>query len=152
MLELATMKDRDAINRLARQIHALHVQWRPDIFRMPEGDIYTEERLQEVIRARQLYVAKLNGIVVGYALTSIKEKNRPPQVWRRVFLVDELCVDASFRGQGIGTRIMEEIHALAKAFGCSDLQLNVYPQNDDAVGFYQKCGFMIQNINMQRKV
>ncbi len=152
MLELATIHDRAAVNALARQVHALHVAWRPDIFRMPEGDIYTEERFQEVIRSRQLYVAKLNGIVAGYVLTSIKEKNLPPQVWRKVFLVDELCVEQSLRGQGIGTRIMEEIHALAKAFGCTDLQLNVYPQNDDAVSFYQKCGFMIQNINMQRKV
>lgn len=152
MLELATLRDRDAVNALARQVHALHVGWRPDIFRMPEGDIYSGERFQAVIRSRQLYVAKLNGIVVGYVLTSIKEKNLPPQVWRKVFLVDELCVDKSFRGQGIGTRMMEEVHVLAQAFGCTDLQLNVYPQNDEAVGFYQKCGFMIQNINMQRKV
>ena len=51
-----------------------------------------------------------------------------------------------------GTAMMEDIHALAKAFGCTDLQLRVYPQNDEAVGFYQKCGFQIQNIGMQKKV
>ena len=37
----------------------------------------------------------------------------------------------------------EIIHALAKAFRCSDLQLKVYPQNDDAVGFYRKTGFAV---------
>lgn len=152
MLELATIRDRDAVNALARQVHELHVSWRPDIFRMPEGDIYSEERFVEVIRARQLYVAKLNGFVVGYVLTSMKEKSLPTQVLRKVFLIDELCVDKSFRGHGIGTQIIEDVRALARAFGCTDLQLNVYPQNDDGVGFYQKCGFMIQNINMQRKV
>jgi len=47
--------------------------------------------------------------------------------------------------------MMEEVRILAKAFGCTDMQLGVYPQNDAAVSFYQKCGFMIQNINMQRK-
>jgi ribosomal protein S18 acetylase RimI-like enzyme len=152
MLELATIRDKDAVNTLARQVHEIHVAWRPDIFRMPEGDIYSEERFLEAVRARELYVAKLNGIVVGYVLTGMKEKNLPSQVRRKVFLIEELCVENSFRGHGIGTRIMEEVHALARAFGCTDLQLNVYPQNDDAVGFYQKCGFMIQNINMQRKV
>lgn len=152
MLELATLRDRDAVNALARQVHELHVGWRPDIFRMPEGDIYSEKRFQEVIRARQLYVAKLNGIVVGYALTNIKEKNIPPLVWRKVLLIDEVCVEKSFRGQGIGKQMMEEVHALARAFGCTDLQLNVYAQNDEAVGFYQKCGFMIRKIDMQRKV
>ena len=48
--------------------------------------------------------------------------------------------------------MMEDVHALARAFRCSDLQLKVYPQNDAAVGFYQKCGFQIQNIGMQKKV
>ena len=48
--------------------------------------------------------------------------------------------------------MMEELRALARAFGCTDMQLSVYPQNDEAVSFYQKCGFTIRNINMQRKV
>jgi ribosomal protein S18 acetylase RimI-like enzyme len=48
--------------------------------------------------------------------------------------------------------MMEEVRALAKAFGYTDLQLGVYPQNDAAVAFYQKCGFTIRSIDMQRKV
>lgn len=151
MLELATHSDREAVNALARQVHEMHVAWRPDIFRMVD-EIYTQERFQESIKARQLYVAKLNGIVVGYVLIAMKEKNIPPLVPRKVMLIDEICVDKSFRGHGIGTRMMEEIHALARAFGCTDLQLGVYPQNDDAVAFYQKCGFSIRSIDMQRKV
>ena len=47
---------------------------------------------------------------------------------------------------------LEEVHALARAFGCTDLQLTVYPQNDAAIAFYQKCGFTIKSIDMQRKV
>ena len=54
--------------------------------------------------------------------------------------------------RGIGKAMMEDIHALAKAFRCTDLQLGVYPQNDGAVAFYQKCGFTIRSIDMQRKV
>ena len=46
----------------------------------------------------------------------------------------------------------DSIRALARAFGCRDLQLGVYPQNDAAVAFYQKCGFTIRSIDMQRKV
>ena len=62
------------------------------------------------------------------------------------------AVKPECRGQGIGKEMMEDIHALAKAFRCTDLQLGVYPQNDGAVSFYQKCGFTIQNITMQRTV
>lgn len=151
MLELATRADRDAVNTLARQVHELHVAWRPDIFRMVD-EIYTEERFLEAIRARQLYVAKLNGIVVGYVLIGMKEKNSPPLVLRKILIIDELCVEKSLRSHGIGTRMMEEVQALATAFGCTDLQLGVYPQNDAAIAFYQKCGYTIRSIDMQRKV
>ena len=151
MLELATASDRAAVNHLARQVHELHVAWRPDIFRMPE-ELYCEERFTQHVLDRELYVAKLNGIVTGFVLLEIKDYDRPGHVRRKVMVVDELCVEKALRGHGIGTRMMEEVHALARAFGCTDLQLGVYPQNDDAVGFYQKCGFTIRSIDMQRKV
>ena len=85
-------------------------------------------------------------------LLKIREFDWPGVVRRRIMLVDEICVDQKFRNQGFGRQMMEDVHALARAFRCTDLQLGVYPQNDDAVGFYQKCGFTIQNITMQRKV
>ena len=151
MLELATPIDRPAVNDLARQVHELHVSWRPDIFRMPD-ELYPEARFLDCIRQRQLYVAKLNGIVVGFVLLKIREYDYLGQVRRTVMVIDEICVEKALRGHGIGTRLMEEVHALARAFGCTDLQLGVYPQNDDAVGFYQKCGFTIRSIDMQKKI
>lgn len=151
MLELATIADREAVEVLARQVHAMHVQWRPDIYEMPE-QLYPEERFLEVIRERQLYVAKINTVVVGYVLLKMRHYDWPGVVKRKVMLIDELCVHESCRNQGIGKQMMNDAWALAKAFRCTDLQLGVYPQNDDAVGFYQKCGFTIRSIDMQRKV
>lgn len=151
MIELAAARDRAEVNRLARQVHQLHMDWRPDIFRMPE-ELFPEERFSELIQNRELYVAKLAGSVVGYAQTAMRVYDLPDHMPRKVFLINQFCVDEAFRNHGIGTRMMEELRILARAFGCTDLQLNVYPQNDAAVSFYQKCGYMIQNINMQRKV
>lgn len=151
MLQLATLADRDAVNEIAMQIHAMHVSWRPDIYEMVEEQ-YSEERFAEAIRARGLYVAKLADTVVGFAHLKQHCCDWPGVVKRRVMLIDEFGVHEMCRGHGIGKAMMEDIHALAKAFGCTDLQLQVYPQNDEAVGFYQKCGFLIQNIGMQRKV
>lgn len=151
MIELANDKDRAAVNRLARQIHQMHMDWRPDIYRMPE-ELFPEERFAELIAKRELYVAKLGDSVVGYAMIALRVHDLPELVKRKVFHIQQFCVDEEFRNHGIGTQMMTELRVLARAFGCTDLQLNVYPQNDAAVSFYQKCGFMIQNINMQRKV
>ena len=151
MLELAQITDREAIEQLARQVHGMHVSWRPDIYEMPLT-LYTDERIQEAVKQRQLYVAKISGATVGYVLLKMRNYDWPGVVRRKVMVIDEICVEKSCRNQGIGKAMMEDIHALARAFGCTDLQLGVYPQNDDAVGFYQKCGFTIRSIDMQRKV
>lgn len=151
MLELARPEDREAVNRLAREVHAMHVAWRPDIYEMMQ-ELYPEERFREAIRDRQLYVAKINGIAAGYVLLRMRSVEMPGLVKRKIMLVDEICVDEPFRDQGIGTQMMTEVRALAHAFGCTDMQLGVYPQNDGAVAFYQKCGFAIKSIDMQRKV
>ena len=151
MLELATPKDRSEINRLARQVHEMHVQWRPDLYQMPE-ELFPEELFSALVKNRELYAAKLDSTVVGFALLQIKLSEGPGRVTRKVMLIDQVCVEETLRNHGIGTRMMEEIRVLARAFGCTDMQLGVYPQNDAAVSFYQKCGFMIRSIDMQRKV
>ena len=151
MLELATKHDRPGVERLAKQVHEMHVAWRPDLFQMPE-ELYPEELYSQLIKARELYVAKLNGTVVGYCWLRMRVSDAIGRIPRKIMLIDQLCVDEALRNHGIGTQMMEEVRVLARAFGCTDLQLGVYPQNDEAVSFYQKCGFMIRSIDMQRKV
>jgi len=151
MLELARETDFESVNDLARQVHALHVAWRPDIYEMVP-QLYSPERFHQAIRERQLYVAKISGICVGYLSIKIRKYDWPGVVPRKVMLLDEIAVHESCRNQGIGTQMMEDARALAKAFRCTDMQLGVYPQNDAAVAFYQKCGFTIRSIDMQRKV
>ena len=151
MLELATHKNRDDVNRLARQVHEMHVLWRPDLYRMPE-ELFPEELYAELLKNRELYVAKLDGAVIGFAWVRIRTSEGVGLITRKVMLINQVCVDEALRNHGIGTQMMEEVRVLARAFGCTDLQLGVYPQNDAAVSFYQKCGFMIRSIDMQRKV
>lgn len=151
MLELAQPKDREAVDVLARQVHSLHLAWRPDVFAQTDC-LYPEDRFLEAIRNRSLYVAKLGGEVAGYALLPIVEIDVPAMTRRRIMKVEELCVEESCRGQGIGRAMMEDILALARAFRCRDVELQVYPQNQQALAFYQACGFQIRNVSMSRPV
>ena len=151
MLELATVSDWESINRISGQVAQLHTAWRPDLFRTAEIS-YTREYLTELIQEKSIFVAKLNGMVVGYTAFWIWETNGPCSVPRKVMSINDFAVEENLRGHGIGTAMMEELRVLAHAFGCTDLQLTVYPQNDAAIGFYQKCGYTIKSIDMQRKV
>ena len=48
MLQLARPVDREQVEQIARQVHEMHVTWRPDIYEMPE-ELYTSERFARVI-------------------------------------------------------------------------------------------------------
>ena len=151
MIQLATRADRAAVNEIARQVHALHVEWRPDIYCMAD-ELYPQDRFDECAANRQLYVAKIEGNVVGYALLRTRDVNVNGLKPGRIMLIDELGVHEAARGHGIGTEMMADIRALAKAFRCSNLKLGVYPQNDGAIRFYERNGFMIRSIDMQANV
>ena len=151
MLQLATKADRTAVNEIARQVHALHVEWRPDIYCMVE-ELYPQERFDACVANRQLYVAKIEGNVVGYALLITRDSNHNGMIPRRIMEIQEFAVHEAATGHGIGSEMMADIRALARAFRCNHLKLGVYPQNDGAIRFYERNGFMIRSIDMQANV
>lgn len=151
MLELARESDFEAVRRLSVQIHDLHAAWRPDIYYHCD-EPYPKDRFLEDIQNRTVYVAKISGIVVGYLVLSIRKKGGPGTVEKKQMLLESICVDESLRGRGIGKSMVADVRALARAFGCSEVILGVHPENDEAVGFYQKCGFRIRTIHMDMKL
>ena len=151
MLQLARPEDRNTINRLAAQVHRMHVQWRPDLF-VDAMELYPQTRFDEAVAARQLFVEKRDDQVIGYVLVKIRDYDFCGLVKRKVLLIDEICVDETCRNCGIGTEMMACVRAIGRAYGCTDLQLGVYPQNNEALAFYQKCGFRIRSIDMQTKI
>ena len=151
MLELARESDWEEVKRLSVQIHDLHAAWRPDIYFHTE-EPYPKEKFLEDVLSRMVYVAKIDGIIAGYVVLAIMQKGGPGTVARKLMRLESICVEESIRGHGIGKTMVEEVRALARAFGCSQLILGVHPENDAAVGFYQKCGFRIRTINMDMQL
>lgn len=58
----------------------------------------------------------------------------PLQLWR-------LYLGQGFIGQGLGARLMAEVHAQARQRGARTLWLGVYDRNVRAVEFYKRFGF-----------
>ncbi len=46
-----------------------------------------------------------------------------------------------FRGQGIGSQLLQKVIEHAKNFGLEKIELNVYSSNVSAIGLYKKFGF-----------
>jgi len=151
MLQLAREEDWEAVKRLSVQIHDLHATFRNDIYYHTD-EPYPREKYLEDIAQRLVYVAKIDSDIVGYVRLSLQEKEGPGTVFHKLMRLDSICVDESIRCHGAGKEMLTDVRALARVFGCDGLILGVHPENDDAVVFYQKCGFTIRTICMEMKI
>jgi GNAT superfamily N-acetyltransferase len=81
-----------------------------------------------------LFVAELNGQIVGIALYFIKYST-----WKgRCIYLDDIVVTQSLRGKGIGKLLFDEVIKVAKAQNVRRLEWQVLNWNDPAIRFYQK--------------
>jgi len=53
-----------------------------------------------------------------------------------------MAILAAYRGQGIGTRLVEHGTEWARQAGAHKLALEVWPHNDRAIALYKKMGFL----------
>lgn len=60
--------------------------------------------------------------------------------------MDDLYVRPNFRGQGIGSMLINKIIAYAKETGCHKLRWQVSEWNKPAIDFYRKLGADINNV------
>lgn len=152
MLELAKETDFEAVNRLARQVTALHAQWTPDLQMVEHPypmDFFLECIKPESIRENAIYVMRQNGCVVGYMRIYIWDTNSTVSAKRTILSIDDIGVDEEMRNQGIGKQMMAQLTDMAKGvWGCSSICLYVDAPNESARAYYEKCGFQVRNIGM----
>ena len=63
--------------------------------------------------------------------------------------IDDLCVDASTRGQHVGESLFEYVKSEAKRLGCYEVTLNVWTGNTSAEKFYEKMGLKTKERQME---
>lgn len=151
-IELARKEELKEINEIAKQVHDLHVSWRPDIFKSTD-EVISKERLEELIQNKGIFVAKEEQKIVGYAIVSIKERNNILGMYdRKVLDLETICVDETYRNKKIGTKLITYLINLGKQEKCTDFHLSVNEENQDAIRLYEKLGMKVKNINYSMKI
>ena len=148
----ASEKDIPRLIELLGQVLQIHADIRPDIF-IAGTTKYTNEELSEMIKddTNPIYVAvDENDVCMGYAFCRLREQpfsnNMVP--FTSLF-IDDLCVDASTRGQHIGEALFEYVKSEAKRLGCYEVTLNVWAGNTSAEKFYEKMGLKTKERQME---
>lgn len=92
---------------------------------------FNETRLGPADNQPVKFVARdVDGNVVGGILGHTR--------WRWLYIA-KLWIDATVRGQGIGTKLMAAAEELARSRGCTDVSLDTF--DFQARPFYEKLGY-----------
>lgn len=67
----------------------------------------------------------------------------PPEAHRDEYYIDTVCVNPDFRGQGIGTSLLEHAEKVAREAGFMKLTLNVEEEKESAIRLYERVGYRV---------
>ncbi|MCM3781666.1 GNAT family N-acetyltransferase [Neobacillus mesonae] len=143
--------DYESVARLVAQIQAIHAEARPDIFAedpCPMSQSYYLKLLDD--RYSKLYVVTAGDIITGYAVIRInKSPLRSIYQDRRYISIDDLCVDESYRGRGMGRALLKHIFDYAKEIGAGSVELSVSEFNEGAIRLYESMGMSTRSRRME---
>ena len=147
----AEEKDIPRMGALLEQVNMVHHLGRPDIFKV--GKKYTDEELVAILKDDKkpiLVAVDENDFVMGYAFCVLQQHVGSQLMTDiKTLYIDDLCVDETLRGGGIGRALYHAAVALARKLDCYNLTLNVWSCNESAMRFYQSCGLLPQKIGME---
>ena len=147
----AVEADIPRLEDLLYQVHGLHAEGRPDLF-LPGCKKYTAGQLRALLADREntpIFAAIRDELLVGYCFCVKQTQTAASMAKITTLYVDDLCVDASMRGQGVGKALYDHAVAYAREQGYYNLTLNVWACNPSAMAFYQKCGLAVQKVGME---
>ena len=152
MIRKAEERDILAIMQLLVQVNMVHHLGRPDLFKGPATK-YTPDELKSILADDHTPVfvyADDGGRVLAHCFCVFKqEKNSHLMTDVKTLYIDDLCVDETARGQGVGRALYAYVEDFARQSGCYNLTLNVWTLNPAALRFYESCGLKPQKIGME---
>jgi diamine N-acetyltransferase len=135
---------------LFRELDRLHAEALPAYFQVPQPSQLTPE---EIIQAsndplQYLLITLDDDKIVGVVFARLEEEpdvatsiSRP----RRLCWIRKLVVTHSYRGQGVGRHLMQQVEQWAKDHGVFEVELLVWAFNRPAFDFYTELGYAPRN-------
>ena len=129
----ATMADLDALTALLQVLFAIEADFACDAARQRRG-----LAMMLASPAACVLVAEANGQVIGMATGQTTISTAEGGF---ALLVEDVVVEAGWRGKGIGRRLLTALAGWAGAKGIGRLQLLADRNNQPALDFYRRIGW-----------
>ena len=148
----AEERDIPAVLNLLVQVNMVHHNGRPDLFKGPATK-YSAEELERILTDEETPVfvcTDEQGRVLGHGFCIMQHSGGQLMEEHTTVYIDDICVDESARGQGVGRALYEHILDYARAKGCYNVTLNVWNCNPGAMAFYEKLGLVPYKTGMEK--
>lgn len=144
-----TVKDFEGVNELMKEVHAIHVENRPDLY-IDLEEPCSKKQFEEDVNNENIIsiLAEEENQILGICFVSFREKTC--MVEKRTAYMDDLCVGNKYRKQGIGTKLFYYAQEQAKRMGAERLDLMVWGFNEAAYHFYDKLDMNVQRYIMEK--
>ena len=135
------MSDYDSVVRILNQGQALHINWRPDIYK-PNDALLPKAVFEEIVKGDE-------GNVIGILELIFRHIESPAQVTRDIVFIDTMAVDEPYRGMGVGHLFFEKVKEIKAKKRLDGIELQVNAKNQAAYEMYCNYGFTEKSINME---
>jgi GNAT superfamily N-acetyltransferase len=110
--------------------------------------------VQHARRSGALFVAELDGTIVGVAACVVLEEPsmlEPPDSIR-FGVVTDVYVDPDRRQRGIARRLLEAAERHLAAAGVTRMRIGLLAGNEDARRTYERCGFAPYEVILEKRI
>ncbi len=149
----AAAPDYPGVSLLMDELHQMHVEARPDVYRALQPRMEKQEfvSLLETDK-RYLYVAESvgTGDILGYGSAQLSLIQGVELLLdRKMLYINELIVGSDGRGQGTGKKLMHALIELGRELQADSVELTVSTFNTGAQAFYEQMGLAVRSSRME---
>ena len=148
-IRLAIPEDVRQISAVFEHFFTYSAEQRPQFYRQAVEEGGYPRRIIESGNA-DLFIVLDGSVIIG--LIHVEERETSPYestARQRYADVVALFVDPTYRGQGVGERLIRAAKKWAKARKLRYLELSILAENEGGLGFYKKAGFETVSYTMR---
>lgn len=97
-----------------------------------------------------ILIAEINDVIVGSVMGIVCKELYGD--CKPFLIVENMVIDKSFRNNGIGSKMLNQLEKLAQECSCTQMILVTENDRIDACNFYEKYGFQKNNKGYKKKL
>ncbi|MGF9700222.1 MULTISPECIES: GNAT family N-acetyltransferase [Paenibacillus] len=149
----AEARDYPGVSLLMNELHQMHVEARPDVYRALQSRMEKQEFVELLdTDMRYLFVAESSstGRILGYGSAQLSLiQNVDLLCDRKILYINELVVGSGQRGQGTGKKLMHALIEMGRELQADSVELTVSTFNTGAQAFYEQMGLSVRSSRME---